>query len=69
MSAPFKTPQSGAVALLNACAWGEFALCRKGGSLTGQLVADDTPMTPAQVDWLDKVLEKLGLPALEGGAA
>ena len=69
MSAPFKSQQAAAIALLNACSRGEFALSRKGGSVTGQLVADDLPMTPAQADWLDKLLEKAGLPHLEGGAS
>lgn len=69
MSAPFTTPQAAAIALLNACSQGAIALTRKAGSFLGQLVADDMPMTPAQSDWLDKLLEKAGLPSfIDGGA-
>lgn len=67
MSARFKTQKAAAIALLNACSQGELSLSRKAGSFAGQLVADDMPMTPAQADWLDKLLEKAGLPHLEGG--
>ena len=42
-------------------------LTRKAGSFLGQLVADPTPMTSAQSDWLDKLLDKAGLPNFQGG--
>ena len=58
----FHNQRDAALAVLNECD----SLTRKAGSFLGQLVADSTPMSPAQRDWLDKLLDKAGLPAFEG---
>jgi hypothetical protein len=50
-----------------ACYRGGARLTRKAGSFLGQLVADPTPMTPAQADWLAKLLEREKLPPLADG--
>ena len=61
---PFIHHRAAALALLNS----GMALSRKAGSFLGQLVADTTPMTAAQRDWLAKLLERASLPPLvEGG--
>jgi hypothetical protein len=60
MSAAFPTPRAAALALLN----GEYRLTRKAGSFLGQCVADPMPLTEAQRDWLDTLLERAGLPEL-----
>ena len=54
-----------ALALLNS----GMALTRKARSFLGQLVADATPMTAAQRDWLGKLLERASLPPLADGGA
>lgn len=62
---PFTTHREAALALLNSTV----RLTRKAGSFLGQLVADPSPLSEAQTDWLGKLLEKAGLPPLaEGGA-
>ncbi|WP_298196748.1 hypothetical protein [Novosphingobium sp.] len=42
-------------------------LTRKSGSFLGQLIVDPTPMTPAQTDWFNTLVERAGL-ASDGGA-
>ena len=64
MSAPFTSSRDAALALLN----GSDRLTRKAGSFLGQLVADPSPLSPAQRGWLETLLERAGLPPLEGGA-
>lgn len=59
---PFKTQRDAALALLNSDA----KLSRKTGSFAGQLCADDTPMTPRQIEWLAGLLIRAELPELEG---
>jgi hypothetical protein len=58
----FATQRDAALALLN----GQSRLTRKAGSFCGQLVVDPTPMTQAQRDWLVTLLERAGLPSLDG---
>lgn len=41
-------------------------LTRRSGSFLGQLVADPTPMSPAQVDWFHQLAERAGVD-LDGG--
>ena len=62
MIGPFPDPRTAALALLN----GEVQLTRKAGSFLGQLVADPAPLTQKQSDWLATLLDRAGLPALEG---
>ena len=57
---PFTHHRTAALALLNS----GMVLTRKGGSFLGQLVADGTPMTAAQRDWLGKLLDRASLPPL-----
>lgn len=37
-------------------------LTRKAGSFLGQLVADPTPMSPAQMEWFVTLAERGGVP-------
>ena len=62
---PFVHHRAAALALLNS----GMVLTRKAGSFLGQLVADATPMTAAQRDWLAKLLERASLPAFGEGDA
>ena len=57
--------RSAALALLN----GGFRLTRKAGQFLGQIAVDTTPMSDAQADWLEKLLDKHGLPPLGSGGA
>lgn len=59
----FPDHRNAALALLNS----GMALTRKAGAFLGQLVADTCPLTPAQADWLAKLLERAGLPPLATG--
>lgn len=62
---PFPDHRQAALALLT----GHYRLSRKAGQFLGQLAVDPSPMTEAQADWLAKLLDRAGLPALaEGGA-
>lgn len=65
MSAPFLTQRAAALALLNDDA---ARLTRKAGSFCGQLCVDPTPMTDAQREWLDTLLDRAGLPPLAESA-
>ena len=60
---PFCNHRAAALALLN----DEATLTRKAGSFLGQLAVDPTPMTESQRGWLEKLLERAGLPALSIG--
>jgi len=64
MNAPFETVRARALALLNSDA----RLTRKAGSFLGQCCVDPTPLSEAQSDWLNTLLERNSLPALNGGA-
>jgi hypothetical protein len=61
--APFIDHSAAALALLNR---GE-RLSRKAGAFLGQCVVDPTPLSPAQADWLAKLLDRAGLPHVAGG--
>ncbi len=54
MIGQFETQRQAALALLNV----GMPLSRKAGSFLGQLAVDPTPMSAAQRDWLDKLLER-----------
>lgn len=60
---PFLDQRQAALALLN----GEHRLSRKAGQFLGQLAVDASPMSPAQVDWLGKLLVRADLPPLATG--
>ena len=62
---PFLDHREAALALLN----GDHRLSRKAGQFLGQLAVDPTPLSPAQENWLAKLLVRASLPILvvEGG--
>lgn len=64
-NAPFYTARAAALAVLQRAD----NLTRKAGSFLGQTVADDTPLSAAQRDWLDALLARAGLPPLMDGGA
>ncbi len=62
----FPDHRQAALALLN----GNHRLSRKAGQFLGQLAVDPAAMSDAQTEWLMKLLDRNGLPALaEGGAS
>ncbi|WP_260482372.1 hypothetical protein [Sphingomicrobium flavum] len=63
MRSVFETPADAALALLNS---GQ-AFTRKAGSFLGQVVVDDTPLSPKQREWLVTLLERAGQPPLTIG--
>lgn len=63
MSGPFSCHRDAGLALLNSDA----RLTRKAGSFLGQCAVDPMPLSEAQRGWLDTLLERAGLPPLEGG--
>ena len=65
MNGPFETQREAALALLNSGT----RLSRKAGSFCGQLCVDPAPMSDAQRDWLDTLLDRAGLPPLVMEAA
>lgn len=65
MTEPFPTHRAAALALLN----GAYRLSRKAGQFLGQIAVDHSPLSPAQEDWLAKLLDKAGLPPLAAGGA
>lgn len=68
MSAPFATHRDAALALLNGEPR-ETRLTRKAGSFLGQCCADPMPLSDAQLDWLETLLDRAGLPPLTMEAA
>jgi hypothetical protein len=61
MSGPFRAPRDAALALLNDP---NARLTRKAGSFLGQCAVDPVPLTDAQREWLDTLLDRAGLPPL-----
>lgn len=41
----------------------------KAGQFLGQLAVDPSPLSPAQADWLSKLLSRAGLPPVTSGGA
>ena len=66
MSARFSSHREAALALLNADPR-KARLSRKAGSLCGQCAVDPTPLSGAQLNWLQILLDRAGLPALAAG--
>ena len=64
-----KNPADAGFALIVAHREGRTRLTRRSAQFAGQLVAACEPLSDAQEEWLDKLLEKAGLPHLEGGAS
>ncbi|MES2174622.1 MAG: hypothetical protein V4523_11830 [Pseudomonadota bacterium] len=60
---PFPDHRQAALALLNR----NYRLRRKDGSFLGQIAVDTSPLTMKQFDWLADMLDRSGLPHLEGG--
>lgn len=61
----FPNHRMAALALLNE----GVPMSRKAGQFLGQIAVDLTPLSEAQSHWLDKLLEKAGLPPLVTGGA
>jgi len=57
---PFPDHRQAALALLN----GNHRLSRRAGQFLGQLVVDPTPMSTAQLDWMNALLNGAGFPPL-----
>lgn len=56
-------------ALFDAHKSGVAPLSRKGGSFVGQLAVDPpSALTASQADWLNKLVERAGLPSMGGEA-
>ena len=62
---PSLTHRQAALALLNSGT----RPSRKAGQFLGQLAVDPTAMSEAQREWLAKLLDRAGLPPLEGEGA
>lgn len=60
----FQSHRDAALAVLNS----GVGLSRQAGSFLGQLAVDPMPMSDKQANWLDKLLERAGLPHFDGGA-
>lgn len=67
MNAPFASPYTAVSAAALALLTKNERLTRKAGSFLGQLVVDPTPLSAAQRDWLDTLLDRAGLPPLADG--
>jgi hypothetical protein len=52
-----------ALAVLNSDA----KLSRKEGGFLGQIAVDPSPLSTKQTEWLDKLLERAGLPPMANG--
>jgi hypothetical protein len=57
----FLDQRSAALALLN----GNSRLTRKAGQFLGQLAVDSMPLSEAQQEWLQTLLDRAGLPPME----
>jgi hypothetical protein len=60
---PFTAHRFAALALLTA-ETSTVRLTRKAGSFLGQCVVDPSPLSDAQREWLDTLLERSGLPSM-----
>lgn len=63
MSKPFENARDAALALLLS---EEARLTRKAGSFLGQCAVDRSPLSAAQADWLATLLDRAGLPQIDG---
>jgi len=62
---PFPDHRQAALALLT----GHHRISRKAGQFLGQLAVDPSLLTEAQANWLEKLLDRAGLPPLAEGSA
>lgn len=62
---PITDSRAAALAVLNS----NNRLSRKAGQFLGQLVADPSPLSEAQLAWLATLLDKAGLQPLDMGGA
>jgi hypothetical protein len=63
MTEAFPNNRAAALALLNS----DNRQTRKAGQFLGQLAVDPAPLTPSQANWLQKLLDRAGLPPVAGG--
>jgi hypothetical protein len=59
--------RTAALKLLNRVGVEGFGMTRKAGSFLGQCVTDPGPLTESQAAWLATLLERAGLPPIDGG--
>ena len=64
----FSSTPAAALALLSAHVAGDIILNRRSGQFLGQICVDDTPLSEAQKNWRDQLLQKSNLPPIDGGA-
>lgn len=62
MLKPYTNHRDAALGLLRS----DNRLSLRAARFLGQLVIDPSPLTEAQADWLDKLLDRAGLPPLVG---
>lgn len=67
MSAGFEAQREAAIALLSRDP-AQTRLTRKAGSFLGQCAVDPMPLSEAQREWLDTLLQRAGLPPLTEAA-
>lgn len=63
MQIDIQTPADAGFALIVAHRDGDIGLTKKAAQFAGQLVAAHEPLSDAQAEWLEKLLNRAGLPA------
>jgi hypothetical protein len=64
MAEAYLDHRDAALALLN----GKYPMTRQSAGFLGQLTVDARPLSEAQLNWLDRLLKKNGLPNYVQGA-
>ncbi|MCC6479931.1 MAG: hypothetical protein IT552_12070 [Sphingomonadaceae bacterium] len=67
MTVEINTPSDAGFALLTAHRRGFIKLTTRAAQFAGQLVVNDSNLTDAQAEWLDKLLLKAGYSPFFGG--